>query len=289
MPYRTTATKLTADQEERLRREYDGAPATITRLQNEFRVPRWRIRNTARKLGLVKRRRPHWKPEEEAFFMDHYGEMSLEQMSRKLGRTPTALKLHAKRRGVNRTYNAGHFSVNLLAKILEIDAHKVIRQWFPLGLKRHRCPMDRVVYHIKVEEFLAFLRAWPEAYDYRNAPEEARLALELDSLPAPPMEKLVVCRGRLRYDRASAERERLCGEFDALRARNGLTNAQIFRKLAWEWGVTASCISENIRRRNRRFVSCAQKPAEFWVPLYEDQPRCPVCGRNVGMYGVARR
>jgi len=202
---------------------------------------------------------------------------------RKLKRSRVALLLKAKRLGINRTYNAGHYTATLLARMLGIDSHKITDQLIPRGLKAHRCAANRPIWHVTVDDLKEFLQRWPEAYDYRNADEDARMALEFDELPEPPKEKLVECRGRQKcWQSGHQERDRAIRE--EYRRGNGA-------ELARKYGLSNPRIYQIARygMRKKEWVPCAQEPTRFWVPLYEQHPRCPRCGRQAGMYGLERR
>jgi len=275
---------LSAEQVERIRSEYDGQTATINRLQAEFRVERWRILAVAHALGLSRsglRRR--WTAEERDYFQEKFGEVPDEQLTRRLKRSTTALYVKAKRLGISRTYNAGHYTARLLAEMLGIDSHKITNQWLPRGLQAHRCAANRLIWHVTVDDLKEFLKQWPEAYDYRSADEDARMALEFDELPDPPAEKLVECTS-MRWPGPVDNQERnrrIRAEY-----RRGCAEA-----LAREYGLTATRIIQisNDRTSGREWRPCGENPVRFWAPLYESYPRCPRCGRRTSMYALERR
>lgn len=111
--------------------KYDGLPTTIDELEKKLHVPRWIIKKWAGQLGLAKQKEPRWSPEDVAFLEHNLHKKSIADIAQQLGRTKTAVKLKAKRLGINKTLQEG-YTMRGLCLGLGCDHHKV-QKWLEKG------------------------------------------------------------------------------------------------------------------------------------------------------------
>ncbi|MGQ9573626.1 MAG: hypothetical protein ACUVV3_10690 [Dehalococcoidia bacterium] len=108
-----------------LRRTYD--PAVRGRSQeiaDRLKVPRWAVNRRAAALGLSRPKDRPWSAQDEAYLEANFHHVSAKTLARRLGRSPTAVKLKAKRLGL-RKYDEG-YTASSLAEALGVDPHWVL-------------------------------------------------------------------------------------------------------------------------------------------------------------------
>src|SRR3990170_4353568 len=108
-----------------LRRLYD--PMVKGRSQEiavRLTVPRWAINRRAAALGLTRPKDRPWSAEDEAYLEANFHHVSVKALARRLSRSPTAVKLKAKRLG-SRKYDEGYTALSL-ADALGVDPHWVL-------------------------------------------------------------------------------------------------------------------------------------------------------------------
>lgn len=123
---------------------YDGTTEKIDWLAYQLHVPRGRVKKWASELGLTwQARNPPWTPEDEKYLERNLHKQSVADIAKNLGRTKTAVKLKAKRLGINKTLQEG-YTMRSLCLGLGCDHHKVER-WLEKGwLKGRRRGTERV-------------------------------------------------------------------------------------------------------------------------------------------------
>jgi len=105
-----------------LRRMYD--PAISGRSQeiaNRLRRPRWVVNRRAVALGLSRPKDRPWSEEDREYLEANFHWSAIKVMAKRLGRSPTAIKLKAKRLGL-RKYDEG-YTASSLAEALGVDPH----------------------------------------------------------------------------------------------------------------------------------------------------------------------
>jgi hypothetical protein len=121
--------------------EYNGTKAVIDDLAERLNVPRWTVKKWGQQLGLARKKEPFWTPEDEHFLESHLHKMSIRDIAIYLGRTQTAVRLKAKRIGVNKTQEG--YTMRGLCMGLGCDHHKV-EKWIACGwLQGQRRGIDR--------------------------------------------------------------------------------------------------------------------------------------------------
>jgi hypothetical protein len=122
--------------------QYDGTSEHIDELARRLQVPRWTVKKWGQQLGMARQKEPFWTPEDEAFLERNLHNKSIAEIAKTLGRTKTAVKLKAKRIGVNKTMQEG-YTMRGLCMALGCDHHKVER-WLEYGwLKGKRRKTER--------------------------------------------------------------------------------------------------------------------------------------------------
>lgn len=121
---------------------YDGTTPTINELAERLCVPRWTVKKWAGEMGLTRQKEPPWTQTEMDYLEKFLHRKSMADIAKKLGRTKMAVKLKAKRLGVNKCYQEG-YTMHGLQLALGCD-HKKIRQWVEHGwLKGSRRGTER--------------------------------------------------------------------------------------------------------------------------------------------------
>ncbi len=120
---------------------YDGRTQTITELQQRLHVPRWKVRHWAAELGLARQKEPIWSDDEIAYLEANLHRQSIAKIARRLGRSPTAVRLKAKRLGIRKSGEG--YTMTSLCVALGVDHHKV-EHWIAAGwLKGTRRQTER--------------------------------------------------------------------------------------------------------------------------------------------------
>ncbi len=123
-------------------------------------------------MGLSRPKDRPWSTEEQSYLEANYHRVSVKAMARKLGRSPTAVKLKAKRLSL-RKYGEGYTALSL-AEALGADPHWVlarIRSGRLRATPRHteRTPnQGGDSWLITDEAFIDFLREYPYEIDLRK-------------------------------------------------------------------------------------------------------------------------
>ncbi len=108
-----------------LRRMYDPTVRGRSReIAARLKVPRWVVNRRAAALGLSRPKDRPWSTEDEAYIEANLHHASVKTLARKLGRSPTAVRLKAKRLGL-RKYDEGYTACSL-AEALGVDPHWVL-------------------------------------------------------------------------------------------------------------------------------------------------------------------
>ena len=156
-----------------LRRLYD--PTVRGRSQEiavRLKVPRWAVNRRAAALGLSRPKDRPWSAEDEAYVEASFHHTSVKTLARKLGRSPTAVQLKAKRLGL-RKYDEGYTALSL-AEALGVDPHWVMARIRSGKLRASRRHTERTreqggdSWLITDEAVVKFLRDHPYDIDLRK-------------------------------------------------------------------------------------------------------------------------
>jgi hypothetical protein len=149
---------------------YDGKSETIDELAKRLAVPRTIVKYWAREIGLARRKEPRWTPEDEAYLECNLHRSSLADIAKKLGRTKTAVKLKAKRIGVNKCGQAG-YTMRGLCMGLGCD-HKQVERWLERGwikgTRRHTERAQHDVWYFSDAAIRRFVMQHPQEVDQRR-------------------------------------------------------------------------------------------------------------------------
>jgi len=119
-----------------------------------------------RKLG-IRRKKQYWSESEKELLSELWGQKSVMDIARRLGRTETAILIKASRMRLGPTKSAqGKMTANELAKALGINNNKNIYRWIQKhGLKcKHKVTRIKAKYYlIEIDEFWK----WGEKNQYR--------------------------------------------------------------------------------------------------------------------------
>jgi biotin operon repressor len=135
-------------------------------------VPRWAVNRRAAALGLSHTKDRPWTPEEEEYLESSYHRISLKTLARKLGRTPTAVRLKAKRLRL-RKHGEG-YSACSLAQALGVDPHWVLARIRSGKLRATHRQTERTEaqggdsWLITEEAVVSFVREYPYELDLRR-------------------------------------------------------------------------------------------------------------------------
>jgi hypothetical protein len=108
-----------------LQRMYDPtAPGRSQMLADRLKVPRWAVNRRAAALGLSRPKERPWSPDEEAYLESNFHHISVKAFARRFGRSPTAVRLKAKRLGLHKHDEC--YTACSLAQALGVDPHWVL-------------------------------------------------------------------------------------------------------------------------------------------------------------------
>jgi len=156
-----------------LRRLYD--PTVRGRSQEiaaRLKLPRWAVNRRAAALGLSRPKDRPWSVEDEARVEASFHHTSVKMLARRLGRSPTAVQLKAKRLGL-RKYGEGYTALSL-AEALGVDPHWVLARIRSGRLRASRRHTERTAQQggdswlITDEAVVRFLRDHPYDIDLRK-------------------------------------------------------------------------------------------------------------------------
>ena len=162
------------DQDRFLAKHYD--PSIRGRSEQIARclgVPRWAVNRRAAALGLSRVKDRPWSRKDEEYLEAHLHRTALRTIARRLGRSPTAVKLKAKRLGL-RKHGEGYTAYSL-AQALGVDPHWVLERIRAGKLRAsHRRTERTEAQHgdswlITEEAVVAFIKRNPYDLDLRKA------------------------------------------------------------------------------------------------------------------------
>lgn len=242
---------------------YDGRTETIAALMAKHKLARHNVHNAARLGGFKStRKRIKWTPEKDQYLRDHWGKLPPAEIYAHLGceDLPTAVFNRLKRIGHSTRANED-FTIYDLEHLVKID-HRLWRRFIDDGwLKAYdEYGRDGQVWsrRVKVENVGRFLRAHPDAFDYRAADKYARAVLELDKLPYPPKFMLLTCRSDAWKDGA--------------------------RMMPTGFNIHHGDIQLVERENKYHLESCAGiGGTDVWAPIYAGA-NCPRCGCIVSRF-----
>jgi hypothetical protein len=147
-------------------------PGRSQEIARRLKVPRWAVNRRAAALGLSRPKDRPWSPQDEAYLEANLHRFSTKTLASKLERSPTAVKLKAKRLGL-RKYDEG-YTASSLAQALGVDPHWVlarIRSGKLRASHRHterRPQQGGDSWLITDEALVEFLREHPYDIDLRK-------------------------------------------------------------------------------------------------------------------------
>lgn len=108
-----------------LKHLYDPAVQGRSReIAQRLGIPRWAVNRRAATLGLSRPKERQWSPDDEGYLEGNFHHVSVKALARRFRRSPTAVKLKAKRLGL-RKYEEGYTACSL-AEALGVDPHWVL-------------------------------------------------------------------------------------------------------------------------------------------------------------------
>jgi len=156
-----------------LRHMYDPTvPGRSQELARRLNVPRWAVNRRAAALGLTRTKDRPWSPDDEAYLEANLHRFSIKTLAGRLQRSPTAVKLKAKRLGL-RKYDEG-YTASSLAEALGVDPHWVLTRIRSGKLRASHRHTERTPQQggdswlITDEALLEFLREHPYDVDLRK-------------------------------------------------------------------------------------------------------------------------
>ena len=135
-------------------------------IADRLRVPRWAVNRRAAALGLSRPKDRPWSTADEAHLEANYHRRSVRAIAGRLGRSPTAVKLKAKRLGIRK--NGEGYTASSLAEALGVDPHWVLARIRSGKLRASHRQTERIErqgdsWLITDEALVAFLHT--HAYD----------------------------------------------------------------------------------------------------------------------------
>lgn len=259
-------------------KEFDGKTQTIDRLWRAWveikpGLKRHQIAKAAVRGGYKTQavRKPWNDPAEEEFLLQNWRLMSGDEMAAALGRSFNSVHVHYKRLKAAEDErladsdvvrdSGDEFTIKDLEDLTGVGHRQwsdfIERKWLRARRRGRRNGATPITY-VSVRSLHAFLKEHPDAFNYQLADLRAKTALDLATLPEPPLWKRVICRS------------------DAWRDKEKWT--------ASGRRVPHVRVSFASVKHRYRLESCAgQGGVEFWAKTYE-APQCPRCGCQVSWY-----
>lgn len=253
-------TRIFTDKECRaIARVYDGTTETLNALLKRYRskqVRRHNIYHAARRGGYKPaKERIVWTPENDQYLRDHWGKLPPQEIYATLKCSPSSVFNRLKRIG-HSTRDNTDFTVYDIEHLTKLD-HRLLRRFIDEGWLKAYNEYGRngEVWsrRVRLAALHEFLRAHPEAFDYRAVPRDVKAALELHRLPAPPQFKRLTCRSD-----------------------------------NWQDGVKATPTGFHVHHgevqlrqafHRHHLKSCASLGGtDTWAPIYAVSTNCPRCG-----------
>lgn len=154
---------------------YDGRKATLDDLMHRHftprGIPRQKVKHWASALGLARQKEPAWTPDEIAYLEKYLHKSSLRDIGKHLGRTAVAVRLKAKRLGINKCHQEG-YTMRGLMEGLGITNHHRVLLWIDKGwLKGHKRQTERThdVWYFSDAAIRKFVKEHPNEIDPRRA------------------------------------------------------------------------------------------------------------------------
>lgn len=153
--------RWTPEEDALLRQEYDGSLRVRERLASRLGRTLASVKNHASYIGLsFHNKEPLWSDKEIHFLEMSYDKLSLNDIAKRLKRTPNAVRIQLRRLSLSRRYRDGWYTREEVAAILGID-HKRIQTFIDCGaLKARRHNPEGGVgsyWHIDAKDLRAFL------------------------------------------------------------------------------------------------------------------------------------
>lgn len=156
-----------------LRHMYDSTiKGRSQELAHRLNVPRWAVNRRAAALGLSRPKDRPWSRQDAAYLEANLHRSSIRRLAEKLERSPTAVKLKAKRLGL-RKYDEG-YTASSLAEALGVDPHWVLARVRSGKLRASHRHTERTPQQggdswlITDEALVEFLREHPYDIDLRK-------------------------------------------------------------------------------------------------------------------------
>lgn len=152
---------------------YDSTvPGRSQEIAHRLNVPRWVVNRRAAALGLSRPKDRPWSRQDETYLEANLHRVSVKALARRLGRSPTAVKLKAKRLGL-RKYDEG-YTASSLAEALGVNPHWVLARIRSGKLRASHRHTERTPQQggdswlISDEALVDFLREHPYDIDLRK-------------------------------------------------------------------------------------------------------------------------
>jgi hypothetical protein len=148
---------------------YDGSSSRITELAERLHVPRHTVKKWGRELGLARQKEPPWTETEILYLESHLCKESVASIARTLGRTSVAVRLKARRIGINKI-GQGH-TMRGLELALGVDHHKIerwIKEGWLVGARRETERAHNDFWYFSDADIRAFVLAHPLEIDQRR-------------------------------------------------------------------------------------------------------------------------
>jgi cyanophycinase-like exopeptidase len=127
----------------------------------------------------------NWTAAEIEYLEDSWGEKTITQIAKRLGRTVTAIALKSKRLGLTGQLNTGNLmSARYVSNLMHVDIHAVTDYWIAkcdLKAKKQIVRNKKLIFVIKFDDLILWLKANQDKWDSRRL-ETYELGMEYDWL-----------------------------------------------------------------------------------------------------------
>ena len=155
--------RWTLERDALLHERYDSrVKGRAAEIAADFGWPKWVVTRRAQQLGIAHVKEPRWTAEQDAFLQEHAGVRTPLWISKRIGRTLTAVVVRLKRLHISRRVRDG-LTARDLALCFGIDVHGVTR-WIDQGklaAKRRGTDRARDPYVVSPQAIRQFVRCYP--------------------------------------------------------------------------------------------------------------------------------
>lgn len=166
--------KWTIDEQDIVRRDYDGTNQGADRIASKLGVTRCAVKGQVQKMGLAMQKSPPWTEQEIEKLADLIHKYSIIGVARRLHRSPNAVKVKATRLKLRLRTRDDWFTKKEATEILGVE-HKKVQSWIDKGAliasyhNGHKPQKNGMaMWHIEMKDLRKFVTQYADELQGRN-------------------------------------------------------------------------------------------------------------------------